>query len=124
MTSTDGSHGPLLPKPHSKLWSIGLTLLLFAIGYRLRSLSARPISAPSSMALEHGRGRSAHTPFDIPAKGWKDIFLRIYSNVGEHQIMDLAAGMTFYSLLAMFPALAALVAIYGLFSDPNSITAH
>jgi membrane protein len=32
--------------------------------------------------------------------------------------------MTFYSLLAIFPALAALVAIYGLFSDPAAITAH
>ena len=32
--------------------------------------------------------------------------------------------MTFYSLLAIFPALAALVAIYGLFSDPNTITGH
>jgi membrane protein len=124
MTSTDGSHGAFLPKPQSRLWSVGLTLLLFAIGYRLRILSARPVPAPNGMTLEHGRGRSAHTPFDIPAKGWKDIFLRVYSNVGEHQIMDLAAGMTFYSLLAMFPALAALVAIYGLFSDPNSITAH
>jgi membrane protein len=32
--------------------------------------------------------------------------------------------MTFYSLLAIFPALAALVAIYGLFSDPSTISAH
>jgi membrane protein len=32
--------------------------------------------------------------------------------------------MNFYSLLAIFPALAALVAVYGLFSDPASITAH
>src|SRR6476619_1765114 len=32
--------------------------------------------------------------------------------------------MTFYSLLAIFPALAALVAIYGLFSDPAAITGH
>src|SRR5258705_7363950 len=32
--------------------------------------------------------------------------------------------MTFYSLLAIFPALAAVVAVYGLFSDPATITAH
>jgi membrane protein len=32
--------------------------------------------------------------------------------------------MTYYSLLAIFPALAALVAIYGLFSDPGSIAKH
>jgi len=38
--------------------------------------------------------------------------------------MALGAGTTFYSLLAIFPALAALVAVYGLFSDPAAITKH
>jgi len=38
--------------------------------------------------------------------------------------MLVAAGVTFYSLLAIFPAIAALVAIYGLFADPSQITAH
>lgn len=38
--------------------------------------------------------------------------------------MALAAGMTYYSILAIFPAIAALVAIYGLFSDPSAITRH
>jgi membrane protein len=38
--------------------------------------------------------------------------------------MALAAGITFYSLLAIFPALAALVAIYGVFADPGAIAAH
>ncbi len=32
--------------------------------------------------------------------------------------------MTYYSILAIFPAIAALVAIYGLFSDPGSIAKH
>jgi membrane protein len=36
----------------------------------------------------------------------------------------LAAGVTYYSILAIFPALAALVAIYGLFSDPAGIAKH
>jgi membrane protein len=71
-----------------------------------------------------GRGRLADTPSEIPAKGWKDILLRVYGNVGGHRLLALAAGMTFYSLLAVFPALAALVAIYGLFSDPATIAGH
>jgi hypothetical protein len=32
------------------------------------------------------------------------------------------AGVTFYSLLAMFPAIAAVVAIYGLYADPAAIS--
>jgi len=39
-------------------------------------------------------------------------------------VLALAAGISYYSLLAIFPALAALVAVYGLFSDPAKISAH
>ena len=67
------------------------------------------------------RGRLATTPSEIPPRGWKDILLRVYSNVSKHRILALAAGMTYYSLLAIFPALAALVAVYGLFADPSAI---
>src|ERR1700751_1523158 len=70
------------------------------------------------------RGREADTPSDIPPRGWKDILLRVHSNISEHRILALAAGMTYYSLLAIFPALAALVAVYGLFSDPATIAKH
>jgi membrane protein len=38
--------------------------------------------------------------------------------------LALAAGMTYYSLLAIFPAIAALVAVYGLFADPTAIGRH
>jgi membrane protein len=74
--------------------------------------------------LDAGRGRLASAPSEIPPRGWKDILLRVFSNISDHRVLALAAGMTFYSLLAIFPALAALVAIYGLFSDPAAITAH
>jgi membrane protein len=68
------------------------------------------------------RGREARTPSEIPPRGWKDILLRVYANVSKHRILALAAGMTYYSILAIFPAIAALVAMYGLFSDPATIT--
>jgi membrane protein len=77
------------------------------------------------LATEGGdRGRRATSPSQIPARGWKDILWRVYGNIGDHRLLALAAGMTYYSLLAIFPALAALVAIYGLFSDPSSIAKH
>ena len=38
--------------------------------------------------------------------------------------MLVAAGVTFYALLALFPATAALVSLYGLFTDPASISQH
>lgn len=48
----------------------------------------------------------------------------LVNNIGDHRILALAAGMTYYSILAIFPTLAALVAIYGFFSDPGSIAEH
>lgn len=82
-------------------------------------------ASPAGLAAEGGdRGRHAASPAEIPAKGWKDILWRVYGNIGDHRILSLAAGMTYYSILAIFPALAALVAIYGIFSDPGSIAKH
>jgi membrane protein len=73
---------------------------------------------------EEDRGRSATAPSEIPARGWKDILMRVYENVSRHRVMALAAGMTYYSILAIFPALGAIVALYGLFSDPSTIATH
>jgi membrane protein len=84
----------------------------------------RDASAVGLAAEGADRGRQAASPSDIPAKGWKDILLRVYGDIGQHRVLALAAGMTYYSILAIFPALAALVAIYGLFSDPASIAKH
>jgi membrane protein len=78
--------------------------------------------ASSQAIQEHGRGRHAATPSDMPARGWKNILLRVWKNIGEDRVILVAAGVTFYCLLAIFPAIAALVAIYGFFSDPSSIS--
>ena len=48
----------------------------------------------------------------------------LYSAIGEHRVLSIAAGVTFFSLLAIFPAIAALVSIYGLFADPANIQAQ
>jgi membrane protein len=70
---------------------------------------------------EPGRGRSAETPSDIPARGWKDILLRVYRGISENRILLVAAGVAFYVLLSIFPAIAALISIYGLFANPVDI---
>ena len=67
------------------------------------------------------RGRQAKRPTEIPAKGWKDIALRTYRDVGENRIMLVSAGVTFFALLAIFPSVAALVSVYGLVADASTI---
>ncbi len=70
------------------------------------------------------RGRLAATPKQIPARGWQDIFARVWRDLSRHRILAIAAGVTFYALLAVFPFIAALVAIYSLFADPSTIRSH
>src|SRR5947207_15491913 len=73
---------------------------------------------------DDGRGRSAEKPSDIPARGWKDILWRVYAGISDDRILANSAAVTFYALLALFPAIAALVSIYGLFTDRASIQQH
>ncbi|HEV7873376.1 MAG TPA: YihY/virulence factor BrkB family protein [Enterovirga sp.] len=85
-----------------------------------------PQSADRGTADSGGdaRGRHAGSPTDIPAKGWMDIAWRVYAEIGDDRILAVAAGVTFYALLALFPAIGAFVSIYGLFADPGTINEH
>jgi membrane protein len=81
-----------------------------------------PLPAPWQLdAAEPGRGRNADAPWAIPLLGWKDIAWRTWGGVGRHRLPSLAGGVTFYLLLATFPAVAAFVSVYGLFSDVDSV---
>jgi membrane protein len=70
------------------------------------------------------RGRSADWPSEIPALGWQDIAWRVWDEFSEDRVLLVAAGVTFYLLLALFPALAAFVSLYGFVADPVTIADH
>ncbi|MBP2297669.1 YihY/virulence factor BrkB family protein [Azospirillum picis] len=72
-------------------------------------------------AANDGRGRTADSPSEIPKRGWKDILLRVWDEQSKDNVSMLAAGVAYYALLAIFPAVAALVSIYGLVADPSMI---
>ncbi len=67
------------------------------------------------------RGRDAASPTQIPARGWWDIAKRVVAQFSEHRIMTEGAGVTFYALLALFPALAALISLFGLVANPQIV---
>ncbi|MBV7411086.1 YihY/virulence factor BrkB family protein [Maritimibacter sp. DP1N21-5] len=70
------------------------------------------------------RGRHARTPTQIPAKGWKDIALRLKSEMARDHVGLIAAGVAYYALLALFPAITALMALGGLVLEPPEVTAQ
>jgi membrane protein len=71
-----------------------------------------------------GRGRTAKAPWEIPWKGWKDILWRTYAEVGKDRLLAVAAGVVFYGLLALFPAITAIVSLYGFFAQASGINEH
>jgi len=82
------------------------------------------VEAEAKRMRGKARGRHAKHPSAIPWRGWKDILWRVWSEIGEDRIMLVAAGVTFYLLLALFPALAAFVSLYGFVADPKTIADH
>src|SRR3954470_15284349 len=78
---------------------------------------------PSRARVEgHARGRDAERPTDIPKAGWKDIGRRVGQEMKDDTVPLLAAGTAFYAMLALFPALIALVSIYGIVASPAEVT--
>jgi membrane protein len=70
---------------------------------------------------EPGRGRGARTPSEIPRAGWRDILLRVGHKFGEDNISLIASGVTLNTVLAVFPAMAVLASVYGMFASPAEV---
>jgi membrane protein len=74
----------------------------------------------SRLAAAPSRDKSAKPVAD----DWKSILKRTWHQIDEDRLLATAAGVVFYGLLAIFPAIAALVSSYGLFADPSAISAN
>jgi membrane protein len=57
------------------------------------------------MPPSESRGQSAESTTDIPSKGWWDILRRVKEEVVADHISVVAAGVAFFGLLAIFPAI-------------------
>lgn len=68
---------------------------------------------------EADRGRAAADPKEVPARGWWDIVVRTVKEAKADGVPLLAAGVAFFFLLALAPALTALTGVYGLVADPS-----
>ena len=61
---------------------------------------------------------------EIPSRGWWQIARRVKQQIRRDRLSIIAAGVAFYGLLAVFPGLVALVALYGLVADPALAEKH
>jgi membrane protein len=70
------------------------------------------------------RRRIVRESRDATAGGWWSVARRVKDDVAADNLSMIAAGAAFFGLLALFPALAAVVALYGLFTEPATVTAQ
>jgi membrane protein len=131
---------PIPPATWAKTWAkglaIGAAIVLAALIERPAKPAPedRPFGEPSAAdepqavqldrAQEPGRGRQALSPLRIPLAGWRDIFWRVYAEIQNDRLLAVAAGVVFYGLLALFPAITALVSSYALFADAAAVGRH
>jgi membrane protein len=126
------------PSEHSSsLLLIAATTILILTAQRYFQVST-PRKSRSALAVPEVAGRSSlgpaisqsaqrphpTNPFQIRWEGWKQILWRTYEQIDEDRLLAIAAGVVFFGLLAIFPAITALVSFYGLFANPSTISAN
>ncbi|MER2248616.1 YihY/virulence factor BrkB family protein [Methylorubrum podarium] len=139
----DAAAGSAGDPRHPALWTMALAAALLGVVALPRRSGSPPHRAGSSddasgsareespshegadahrvARTERDRGRSADRPTEVPAAGWMDVLKRTYKDIGENRLTLVSAGVTFFVLLAIFPAIAALVSVYGLVADVSTI---
>lgn len=108
LTATDnGSRRWAAPEWKARLAFAGLAAALLALGVR-----PRRGQAPQSETRAIAAARRLSV---------KSFALSLYQRISDDRIVAISAGVTFFILLAIFPATAAIVSVYGLFASTKSI---
>jgi membrane protein len=121
-----------------KFWTLvalaGLTVLTLVRPER--EVDARPASRPVRTPPENdgnsfisGSSSAATSPHAGSAwlllrADWGTVLWRVYQKMNDNRLLAVAAGVVFYGLLAVFPAITAFVSLYGLMADPSTIHEH
>lgn len=88
---------------------------------------SRAVTAPNLSNKPAERAGLTLRETSAPRRGWafwKHVLYRTYVEINDDRLLALAAGVVFYCLLALFPAIAALVSSYALFAKASTINSH
>jgi len=84
--------------------------------------SSETSTAKAGQAPDPNDARKPDGPTDVDKPSWKYILKRTLREFSKDQCPDLAAALTYYGVLSLFPAILALVSLIGLFGDPQKTT--
>ncbi|MCU1567453.1 MAG: YihY family protein [Pseudarthrobacter sp.] len=84
--------------------------------------SSETSTAKARQAPDPNDSRKPDSPKDLDKPNWKYIAKKTLREFSKDQCPDLAAALTYYAVLSLFPALLAIVSLIGLFGDPAKTT--
>ena len=70
------------------------------------------------------RGHRATSPWQMPARAWKDIAKRTWTRTWQDNVGLVAAGVTYYGFLALVPLLGIIVMLYGVVAEPATVVSN
>jgi membrane protein len=76
---------------------------------------------PGSPGPDELPGIHAEKPTEIPWRGWKQILKRAWAEHKADNMPIIAGGVAFFAFLSIFPALIAIVSLYGLVASPETV---
>ena len=79
-------------------------------------------TAKAAQAPDPNDARKPGSPRDLEKPAWKYITRKTLREFSKDQCPDLAAALTYYAVLSLFPAMLALVSLVGLFGNPEKTT--
>lgn len=85
------------------------------------SASAAKKTAEANEAPPPRRPGAPETPWQLSRQSWIEVGKRVVKEFSADRVTSVAGGVTFFALLALFPAITALVSIYGMLADPATI---
>jgi membrane protein len=124
-----------MPQPRSdgnRDWLVitATAVLVLSAQHYFQTLAGRSrVSAPAAISDDSSMRTAVPpqplgSPIKISLNGWKHILWRTFERFGENRLLANAGGVVFFGLLAVFPAITALVSSYGLFADNSTIGAN
>ena len=89
-----------------------------------RVSSRRRLSGMSTVPqrLQTRSGHGCEKPTDIPLAGWKQIVKRAWAENTADNMPIIAGGVAFFGFLSIFPALIAMISLYGLVASPATVS--
>ena len=108
-----------------RLFKGALLLGAIALAWKFEkpgAMTGPAVGAPASdWFVDPAAAARAPSLWRMPWSWWRGVFLDTYDAMSKDRLLAVAAGVVFYALLAIFPAITALVSCYGLFAKASAV---